>query len=279
MMPAGLEALLPHAQLRIHEYDIHERLGLSQCARRMPHHGMSYLQEGTATVRMHGQEWTMRPGSVALFPAGVLHDHVAPAHARCVFLWWNYDFRIAEAIDLLRFIPLPTVFDMPLTAGFESAFRHYVHLAREPDRLSNVVMRQAKALEVMAFILDAAMNHQRDQIMADRKTWQTGLAAMTEPFARMLGEVLQPDGPDVSLHALSQRHNLNPTYVSNRFRTLFGTTPAQLHRKVLLDRALTLLRQTAMGIREVAEVSGYADEASFSKAFHRQHGQWPGQAR
>lgn len=300
MMLPGLAALLPYAQLRIHEYDIHERWGLSECARTMPHHGMSYLQEGSATVRMYGREWIMHPSSVALFPAGAVHDHVAPSHTRCVFLWWNYDFRLADAVDLLRFFVLPTVFDMPASAGFETAFRQYVRLAKEPDRLSNVILRQAKALEVMAFILDAAMNQEPDPIQengkarqagrkfakagmnvaqAGQKGLQAGIPGVTEPFVRMLGELLQPDGPDVSLAALSKRHNLNPTYISNRFRMLFGTTPAQLHAKVRLDRAAALLRQSAITIREVAEISGYADEASFSKAFHRQHGKWPGQMR
>ena len=279
MMPAGLEALLPHAQLRILEYDIHERWGLSECARSMSHHGMSYLQEGTATVRMNGGEWHMQPGSVALFPAGVVHDHVAPAHTRCVFLWWNYDFHIADVVDVLRFFPLPAVFDMPASVPFEVAFRQYVRLAEEPDNVTRVILRQAKALEVMAFILDAAMNHEQEKILAGRKIMPAGAVTVTEPFVRMLGELLQPDGPEVSLAALSKRHNLNPTYISNRFRALFGTTPAQFHMKVRLDRAAALLRQSTITIREVAEVSGYADEASFSKAFHRQHGKWPGQMR
>ena len=287
MSGSGLASLMQHARLHIHEFNVHELFGLSQCNRRLLHHGMSYLQEGTATVRMNGQEWVMRPGSVALFPAGVLHDHIAPPQTRCVFLWWNYEFRIADTVDLMRFFPMPTVFDMPQTDVFEAAFRQYVSLADAPERPASLVMRQAKALEVMAIILDAAMRYQSETTMPvsgnpPRLALQASLltsAAITEPFVRMLSELLEQNGQDISLTALSQRHNLNPTYISNRFRMLFGITPDRLRRRIVLERAAAMLQHSSVSIREVAEMSGYSDEAAFSKAFLRQHGIPPGRIR
>jgi len=293
----GLASLVQHARLHIHEFNVHELFGLSQRNRRLLHHGMSYLQEGTATVRMDGKEWVMRPGSVALFPAGVLHDHIAPPHVHCVFLWWNYEFRIADTVDLMRFFPMPTVFDMPQTDVFEASFRQYVSLAETSEQPASLVMRQAKALEVMAIILDAAMRYQSESIRSEsirsESTRQaSGIlphmtpqessrpsATITEPFLGILGELLEDAGEDLSLTALSRRYNLNPTYISNRFRMLFGITPDRLHRCMVLDRAAARLQHSGMSIREVAELSGYADEAAFSKAFQRQHGIPPGRLR
>jgi AraC-like DNA-binding protein/mannose-6-phosphate isomerase-like protein (cupin superfamily) len=64
-----------------------------------------------------------------------------------------------------------------------------------------------------------------------------------------------------------------------RFRTLVGESPMQYVRRTRLARAAMLLEQTNLGLGDVALRSGYASEASLSRAFRRAFGLTPGTYR
>jgi len=58
-----------------------------------------------------------------------------------------------------------------------------------------------------------------------------------------------------------------------------GTTFQQLRDRVRADIALKYLRQSSLQAAQVSEILGYSEPAAFSRAFRRQHGFTPRQAR
>ena len=72
---------------------------------------------------------------------------------------------------------------------------------------------------------------------------------------------------------------MSRTSFITRFRAAVGQPPMAYLTELRLRRAAGYLATTTKSVREVAHLSGYGDEASFSKAFSRLFGRPPGQYR
>ena len=66
---------------------------------------------------------------------------------------------------------------------------------------------------------------------------------------------------------------------AERFRAAMGETPMQHLTRFRMARAADYLRDTKVGIREIARLTGYDSEVSVSRAFRRQFGVAPGAYR
>jgi transcriptional regulator GlxA family with amidase domain len=72
---------------------------------------------------------------------------------------------------------------------------------------------------------------------------------------------------------------MSRTSFITRFRATVGEPPMAYLTEVRLRRAAGYLSTTTKSVREIAHLTGYGNEASFSKAFSRMFGRPPGQYR
>lgn len=79
----------------------------------------------------------------------------------------------------------------------------------------------------------------------------------------------------LSLARMAQRCHLSVAQFLRRFQQASGSTPAQYVLRLRLQRAAALLRYGDMNISQVAQVLGWPDVFSFSKAWKRHRGQSP----
>jgi AraC-like DNA-binding protein len=94
-----------------------------------------------------------------------------------------------------------------------------------------------------------------------------------EPDARLIADaqhLLQShlDQP-VDLRHIAQSLGLKYDYFRRIFRHGTGLSPYQYHLQLRLTRAKRLLRDTPLPIRHVAELTGFANEYHFSRAFKK----------
>lgn len=83
-----------------------------------------------------------------------------------------------------------------------------------------------------------------------------------------------PSTDEIARHVhTSERH------LSRLFRKAVGQSPAQYVRRLRLDHARTLLRETCKSISEVALDTGFVDCSHFCRAFRSTYGVSPGEAR
>lgn len=83
-----------------------------------------------------------------------------------------------------------------------------------------------------------------------------------------------PDRP-WTLAELASAANLSRSALAERFRAATGESPIRFVARARLARASQLLRDSAASVSEIAETSGFASEASFSRAFRRRFGTAP----
>lgn len=95
--------------------------------------------------------------------------------------------------------------------------------------------------------------------------------ALLKVLAFMEGEIETPSPRErlAGLAGVSVRH------LERLFRRHLGCTPGEHYRRLRLDRARKLLRQTGLSVLEVAVACGFASASHFSRAFRAEFGHPP----
>ena len=82
-----------------------------------------------------------------------------------------------------------------------------------------------------------------------------------------------------SIEALAREMDLSPSHFRTRFREEFGQSPAAYLKRLRLEEAMRLLRETDLPIKAIAQRLGYRDLANFYRAFRRGAGSPPARYR
>jgi AraC-like DNA-binding protein len=82
-----------------------------------------------------------------------------------------------------------------------------------------------------------------------------------------------------SVDAMARSAGMSRTSFTTRFRAAVGEPPMAYLTEQRLRRAAGYLSATTKSVREIAHLTGYGNEASFSKAFSRRFARPPGEYR
>ncbi len=248
-----------YATIDILDHDIHERTSMAQYDRVFPFYVLSYMKEGSSVIRHDGGELIASGGDTIIAPPFLRHDHTMEKSRHTVFFWWHFTLSIGRHLDVLRIINTPMTFRLEHRQEFESKFVEYVEIARDQSAsLSNQLLRRAKALEIMAYVLEGA---------AVLRYVKDGFADVPDDFASMLRNLIERPEEYRHVNALAERYEYHPTYVTNRFKHFFGTTPGKLGRHLLCEKAEQLIRSRDLSLSEVAEKLDFSDASSFTRFF------------
>lgn len=253
-----LQDLITRASIRIYDYGIDRRRSMSSLDRVFPFYVMSYLSEGHAVLRIPDREIALEPQSVIIIPPGLRHDHVMLEEEESVFWWWHFDYKVYDAIDLLRLFRLPIVHTVRDKKLFEDLFRQYSDAMLLPDSIRNTLFRMASTLEVLGNLLGE---------LEAEGSGEDALSPVPKVFRDILSDVVSGADAPLELGTLAQKYNMHPTYLSNRFSFHFGIPPIRLHRSLMMEHAGELLKSREKTVSETAEALGFADVSSFSRAF------------
>lgn len=81
--------------------------------------------------------------------------------------------------------------------------------------------------------------------------------------------------PGLSLAGVAAAVGLSPSHLSALFRQVTGRSLHQTLIDIRLRRALALLEQDGLTIKEIAALTGWSNQLYFSSAFRRRHGRPP----
>jgi len=95
--------------------------------------------------------------------------------------------------------------------------------------------------------------------------------ALRHPKLRRLTDLLDSQlERRIDVGELAATANLSARQVHRLFKTQLGMSPQAYHRKLRLQRARNLLRQTALTVVEIAMASGFSSSSDFSRAYRRE---------
>ncbi len=91
---------------------------------------------------------------------------------------------------------------------------------------------------------------------------------LTQDQAARAAEIMLSDpAGDISLSILAAELDLTPREFAGAFKRTLGETPDRWLRRQRVERAKTLMRQTALPLAEVASLCGFVSSAHFTRVF------------
>ncbi len=80
---------------------------------------------------------------------------------------------------------------------------------------------------------------------------------------------------NIRLQELAELTQLSQTYFSHAFKAATGLPPSRWHMRARIGKVQGLLANADMSLTDIAMVAGFADQAHFTRVFHRMVGQTP----
>lgn len=202
---------------------------------------------------VHGKDATalLKPGWVWYFPPGTIHD-IDPSPV-LDYRWLSLDGPEAGRLfDSLQIAPGLT------QAGRcpEELFARIDLELQEGSRQS-----QMRALAAAFEILTLAVAPSGDA----RPVVEQARDLMREHYART----------DLSVESISGLLNVHRVTLSRSFKEVYGISPGEYLNNIRLQRAMSLLRDSRMPVKEVAAACGFTSAGYFSKVLRRCTGQTP----
>ncbi|GAB3911094.1 hypothetical protein GCM10028803_51710 [Larkinella knui] len=85
---------------------------------------------------------------------------------------------------------------------------------------------------------------------------------------------------NLSLKAVSEDLNINPTYLSREFSRYFDDLSfGEYIRKLRIEKAVQLLESSQNSLSEIAYITGFSDQSHFTRIFRQHMGQSPSEFR
>lgn len=217
---------------------------------------------GALDFEVEGRGSQVRQQSFVVVPSGAHHACGSPDGSRCLVMdipdeQWLRD-ALGNHADASR-----RLLDQPARLSLDAGQSQLVSwLANSP--VSDPVIAQQGAV-----LLLASLNHARPAELVARRLPYAALDAHIEQYAAYPLQVAD----------LARIAGLSSARLHARFMAECGQTPMEYIRSRRLHKAVSLLRETALPVGEIACRVGYSSQSAFSAAVLREFGSSPGQLR
>lgn len=252
--------IIPFGELCRHEFslsDIHvicqrpayRQLNMS----RRSSNGFMYLAKGECTYHFGGRVIHVFAGALVYLPLAseyifkIISDEIE---------FYRINFTLRVRGEIVLFSAVPTVLAQKVPEEGEKAIQTLEETCRFDN---NSILKIEKLCSVFSSL-------PRNTVVP--------YAAKLVPAVTYLQQHLA--GP-LNCHELAAMCFLSTAQFYNLFHANFGMTPLNYRNKLLLDRAIMLLKSGDIRVNEIADMLGFTDPAYFSRFFKKHTGCSPTQ--
>lgn len=229
---------------------------------------------GPVAQRLDGgpvRRFTLRPGTLGFYPAGVEVDVSRHGSGRVVQVLQDplvYRGVMAEVGGGAAVEPI-SAFEDPLATQIVRS------LALETDGGGGGADRLLVDALSMALAVQVAR-----RFAASWRPPDPGARGLSrERLRRVLEHIEARLGEDLSLAELAAVACLSPYHFSRCFKRTVGEGPQRYVLRRRVERARDMIRRTDQPLAAVAQALGFADQSHFTNAFRRETGETPARFR
>jgi len=219
---------------------------------------------GSPLTTVESRQFPFEPGKLRRVVAG-------NGDPRVILICGYFSASYGASIDLFAKLPVPIVekFDAAdqLDQKLKSALAELV-----AQEVGSGAMTMALMKQVLVTIFRRSLS--------SPNLWAERFAVLNDPqIARALSDmVARPDAPH-SIETLSGASALSRSAFMLRFTKALGASPMTVLREMRMRQAKVLLAVDSLSIDQIARAVGYANRASFFRAFRKVHGMDPSDYR
>jgi len=214
---------------------------------------------GWGTFKDLGRSVRLGPEEIFVYPTDRRHE-IQAGDKGFKYYWFTLDGPLAGAMVTAFGLvePWPRRVGPPPAKLFE----------RLIEQLTDVNLAGERAAAVTGFALLAAA-----AAFGPRRASRPGVGALIESSrARLVERVADPE---LGIETLADALGIHRSLLSRQFRESVGLSPKKYLTSLRIHRAMSLLKETDLPIRDIARRTGFADANYFSRAFRRSTGLSP----
>lgn len=220
---------------------------------------LEYIYEGSGTIICNNKEYHVNKGDAYLLPKGSNHKYYPDKTWDKV--WFNIDGVLVTNIIFAYGLENTVVFK---NINNKKIFDDLYDITSKPKSTTEIMMSAAIQFHV---IMQYLYSTQQTNFF-DRKVTR---------IKEMLDANLYEK--DISLKAIAKELLISQAQVINIFKKTFNMTPYQYFANKRMEIAASLLLNSNLQVKEIAEIMHYSDQPYFSNAFKKTMGVSPDKYR
>lgn len=175
------------------------------------------------------------------------------------------------AIDVIELIREPIVENIKLGSPMHSTVSQMLTELSQPTTGSRAMIR--------ALLTQCVIEMLRRRL-TDEDTELRWMAALRDPAVwTALRAMLDEPGDPHTVESLAELVGMSRSAFANRFNAAYGSGPIELLRELRLQRAATLLQDSDLPVKRIAQMVGFNSRTAFSRVFEQHLEQSPSEYR
>lgn len=223
---------------------------------------------GKASFGNPAKTYDFRAGDMLLIPQGMEHSIEGSAGEEPHVFAVHFYATLFGGIDLLRMLGFPLYVPGRQMAPYKQASERLVREYAVKSPGSSLAMTN----DVSSILLNIIRTEVNLFTPLGSIDCQAQLPRL-QPVLDWIDNNLSCH--EITVGDLARQVFVSETHFRRLFQKVFGVSPVQFIRQRRIDRACALLRTTDLPIKQVAQSCGFAEDAFFSRVFHRLVGTSP----
>lgn len=265
--------LSEHVMLRINSCD--EQTHSSNWVESKQHndYDLWYLKKGHIEIRIDKGVYAATAGDLILFSPKIAYT--ATTHGSgCSFIFTHFDFGLGNHLRILDNFELSGILSSGLVKEEIHLFLDSYDRYKRGIPLSGIRLKGCLSILIAKIIELYGTNEYKGEFTNHDSDHKHGSLVTLQPIFDFIHNHLHKP---LKIEELAVLMGMSEKYFIHYFRTALGVTPGRYIYQLKMNRARELLYSNRYSIREIADLLGYSDPYSFSKAFRRYYNVPPSQ--
>jgi AraC-like DNA-binding protein len=243
-----------------------------------PDYDLWIVLSGTIRLRMGDASGTAKPGDLILFYPNVPYT-ASTGEDGCQFIYVHFDFGIGDRSRILDDFSLSGIVPGNSVSEEAALFRQAFDRYQSRSIVSSVRIKGCLTV-LLSRIIENAAEGGITGAAADpssgtlpKKGAMRHMDMLQPAFVYLHEHLHRP----IAIRELAEQIGMSEKYFITFFKNTVGVTPGYYLYQVRMNRARDYLYLRTYSIKQIAELLGYPDPYTFSKAFKKYYNRPPSQ--